>query len=60
MLTFIFLAAGAIVVIGAIVLAMRSGTQGGRHRQAGEAVVNKQVQNSNPRGDQRASGSGND
>lgn len=60
MLTFIFLAAGAIVVVGAIILALRSGTKGGRHGQSAESEVVKQRQNNNPRGDVRSSGSGND
>lgn len=60
MLTFILLGAGAIVVIAVIFLVLNSGTKGGRHNQSGVAAVNKQVQNNNPRGDVRASGSAND
>ncbi len=60
MLTVILLAAGAIVVIGAIYLAFASGNKGGRNQQASDAVANKQQQDNNPRGDVRSSGSGND
>ena len=60
MLTVILLAAGAIVVIGAIYLAFASGNKGGRNQQSGDAVATKQEQNNNPRGDIRSSGSGND
>ena len=60
MITVILLAAGAIIVIGAIYLAFASGNKGGRNAQASDAVANKQELNNNPRGDVRSSGSAND
>lgn len=44
MLTIIFLFAGALLVVGAVILVMRSGAQGGRLNQSGEAAVRAQRQ----------------
>jgi hypothetical protein len=44
MLTIIFLFAGALLVIGAVVLVMRSGTQSGRLNQSGQPAVGAQLQ----------------
>ena len=60
MLTVILLGAGAIVVLGAIYMVFASGKQSGRSGQSSNAEATKQMQNSNPRGDVRSSGSGND
>ena len=60
MITVILLAAGAIVVIGAIYLAFASGNKGGRNSQASDATATAQQLNNNPRGDIRSSGSAND
>jgi hypothetical protein len=42
MLTIIFLFAGALLVIGAVILVMRSGAQSGRLNQSGEPAVRAQ------------------
>jgi hypothetical protein len=60
MVTFLLVAIGVLVVIGLVVLAMKSGQRGGRDNQSGRSVATQQVQNSNPRGDVRSSGSAND
>jgi hypothetical protein len=44
MLTIIFLFAGALLVLGAIVLTLRSGTLGGRHDRSSEAAAQAQLQ----------------
>ena len=54
MLTFLILAIGAILVIVLCFVVLKSGNRGGRHNQAGDAAVTKQVQNNNPRGDVRS------
>ena len=60
MITFIFLAIVALVAIGGVYLAMSAGNKGGRNNQSGQAAATKQEQLSNPRGDVRSTGSGND
>ena len=60
MLTFIFVAFGAILVVGLYILARQSGQASGRKDQSGDAVVKKQAENTNPRGSVRSSGSAND
>jgi hypothetical protein len=44
MLTIIFLFAGVLLVVGAVVLVMRSGNQSGRLNQSGEPAVRAQRQ----------------
>jgi len=44
MLTIIFLFAGALLVVGAIVLTLRNGTLGGRHGRSSEAAAQTQRQ----------------
>lgn len=48
MLTFIFLFAGVVLVIGLVILVMRSGTKGGRHGQSGRSAVSKQEDRGGP------------
>lgn len=59
MITVLAVVMGAILVVGLVIVAMRSGTKGGRQGQSGESVATEQRQMSNPRGDIR-SGSGPD
>lgn len=59
MITVLALILGSILVVGLVVLVLRSGNKGGRQGQSGASVATKQEQMSNPRGDVR-SGTGPD
>ena len=54
MITVLGLLFGAVLLIGVVVLVMKSGTKGGRDGQSSNAVATKQEQASNPRGDVRS------
>jgi hypothetical protein len=56
MMTVILLFAGALVVVGVILLVLRSGNAGGRHLQSGESVVRAQRQEKARANEVRASG----
>jgi hypothetical protein len=60
MLTFVLGAIGVFVVIGLVLLAMRSGQRGGRNNQSGRSVANQQLENKEVRGSVRTSGRAND
>ncbi len=59
MITVLGLVFGAVLLIGVILLVMKSGNKGGRNRQSSNAIATEQREMSNPRGDVR-SGTGPD
>jgi hypothetical protein len=54
MITVLGLLFGAVLLVGLVVLAMKSGLGGGRDGQSSKTVATRQQQTNNPRGDVRS------